>query len=70
MTMARSKPDPRFGKEAGTRFTVILRRVRGRPALRAAALMRSLASESEASGNPSRMNAGRVCPMSDSTSTM
>ena len=70
MVMARSKPEPRFGNDAGMRLAVILRRLSGMPEFWAAERIRSLASFSDASGRPRMMKAGRVWPMSASTSTM
>lgn len=70
MAIDRSKPDPRLGKEAGIRFAVILRRLSGMPEFCAAERIRSFASLSEASGRPRMTKAGRVWPMSASTSTM
>lgn len=70
ITIARSKLEPRLCRDAGMRFTVIFRRLRGSPAFRAAALIRSRASFSDASGSPRITKAGRVWPMSASTSTM
>jgi hypothetical protein len=55
MVTAKSKPDPRFGREAGMRFAVILRRLRGIPEFFAADRMRSRASLSDASGRHSYM---------------
>ena len=70
MAMARSKPEPRLGSDAGIRFAVIFRRLSGMPEFCAAERIRSFASLSEASGRPRITNAGRVWPMSASTSTM
>lgn len=70
MVMARSKPEPRLGSDAGMRLAVILRRLSGMPEFCAADRIRSLASFSEASGKPRITKAGRVWPMSASTSTM
>ena len=50
MVMARSKPEPRFGSDAGMRLAVIFRRLSGIPEFWAAERIRSLASFSEASG--------------------
>jgi hypothetical protein len=52
------------------RFAVIFRRLSGIPEFFAADRMRSLASFKEASGSPRSTNAGRVWPISASTSTM
>ena len=70
MAMARSKPEPRLGSDAGMRLAVIFRRLSGMPEFWAAERIRSLASLSEASGSPRITNAGSVWPMSASTSTM
>lgn len=67
--MARSNDVPRLGREAGVRLTVSFRRLNGRPEFWAAERMRSFASLSEESGSPRSTNAGRVWPMSASTST-
>ncbi|CAH0327833.1 hypothetical protein SRABI128_06508 [Microbacterium sp. Bi128] len=70
IAMARSNPEPRLGRDAGMRLAVIFRRLSGIPEFCAAERIRSLASFSEASGRPRITNAGRVWPMSASTSTM
>ncbi len=69
MAIAKSNAVPRFGRDAGMRFTVIFRRLSGSPEFCAADRTRSFASLSAESGRPSRTKAGSVCPMSASTST-
>ena len=70
MVTARSKPEPRLGSDAGMRLAVIFRRLSGIPEFLAAERIRSLASLRAASGRPRITNAGKVWPMSASTSTM
>src|SRR5699024_1093134 len=55
---ARSKADPALGSEAGERLTVRRRASQGRPQEVTAARTRSRASDSDASGRPTRMKAG------------
>jgi hypothetical protein len=66
--IAKSKIEPRFGTEAGDKFTVTRRPGNGKPELWAAARTRSRASESDASGNPTRTNAGKLLEISASIS--
>src|SRR5690625_7463150 len=56
--MARSNKAPAFGRDAGTKLTVMRRMGQGNPELVTAARTRSFASPSAASGNPTIVNAG------------
>jgi hypothetical protein len=66
--MARSKLEPCLGTEAGDRLTVILLPGRGNLEFVAAALTLAAASFTEASGSPTKTNAGKLLEMSVSTS--
>ena len=66
--IARSKPDPRLGRAAGERPTVIFEFGQVSPLLTIAARIRSRASRSAVSGRPTRIVAGSPLAMSASTS--
>jgi len=67
--MGRSKAEPSLRKCAGARFTVTRRRGHSKPALRMAAMTRSLLSRTVLSGNPTTVNDGNWRSVSTSTCT-